>query len=901
MGKLAEQTIPTLFGGVSRQPASVRRVNQVETADNTLMSVVTGGFEKRPASQLIDKLSYIDADKEYRVHPVDRDPTNQLFFAINSEGIQAINTITGAEIDVATGDSTRYFLIEQENINSTGIVQLDGADMSLQLQPDSTETTFAWDFALSDTGTVFKIEGSADGVTWNDIATGKTGASGTFNTTIGAVATDDHNYIRVNITTGAAAADDTITLKATFKDLTYLLGADPEDFQVATVADTSFVTNRTVKTRMAEADSGTITSTVQKFADLPSPTGSGNIHRVEGTDADGFGTYFVIDDATNSVWDEHVDPTAHNSFDASSLPHTITRQTDGTFIFAAAAWEDRRAGDEDITEEPAFIGKEIQDVAFFRNRLTFLADEEVYTSQSGSVFDMWPEKATEVLDTDPISRAATTSDINILKFAAVFRKTLFLTSSAAQFELNSESKFTPETAVLDLVTTYAASPIAKPKAMQDSLYFAAKSAETAAIIYEYFTDEITLTSKAAEITKHVVNYIPSDVLQIASDPATNTLYILSTGEQNSLYVYRTFFDGTEKLQSSWARYTYGSTEADAYIHGMAVFSGYLVLMIERDDGAIYLEQAPVETEDADADLGFIPLLDQREVVTGTYDSGNDVTSWDLTFEHKDDAQVITGPAFTEPGYDPPMFYPDRYTLTLSSVAAGETIVINGLTFTAHASTTTTADREFDISGNDTADAGELATVINDGTDGLPGVTATDNADGTLTLNVDDAADGSITTPTGTAIDNATIVAVEKGDIVAARTDLTAGDVWIGRPYTMSVQLSKLYFRNREGAAVITGRLQLKDITFLLEDTGYIKVEVTPTARDAYEYTFEGKTLGSEDTTIGSPAIAESTSFKVPVYANSEKVTITLSNDQPQPCVVTAAAWRGFFNELSRQE
>lgn len=65
------------------------------------------------------------------------------------------------------------------------------------------------------------------------------------------------------------------------------------------------------------------------------------------------------------------------------------------------------------------------------------------------------------------------------------------------------------------------------------------------------------------------------------------------------------------------------------------------------------------------------------------------------------------------------------TLTLLAVAALDVVTINGLVFTAHATTTTVANREFDISGGtDTLDAVELAVCINDPVYGVPGVTAT---------------------------------------------------------------------------------------------------------------------------------------------------------------------------------
>jgi len=57
-------------------------------------------------------------------------------------------------------------------------------------------------------------------------------------------------------------------------------------------------------------------------------------------------------------------------------------------------------------------------------------------------------------------------------------------------------------------------------------------------------------------------------------------------------------------------------------------------------------------------------------------------------------------------------------ITLTSVTAGQTVAVAGLTFTAHSSTTTAANREFSISGADAADATELAAVLNDATYGI---------------------------------------------------------------------------------------------------------------------------------------------------------------------------------------
>lgn len=903
MGQIIEGTIPTLFGGVSRQPPQVRQPNQLEEVTNGLSSVVTGGVEKRPNTQTIaDLASFLDTTVEYKVHGIDRSATEQDFILIDgtTPAIFAVNAITGAQKTVTIGDTKRYFEVELTDIDQTGVPP---TATTTQCAFATGETTFDWGYQLSDAATVFKVQGSIDGVTWNDIATAKTGASGTFSTTIGAAATGDHNYIRVNITTAAGTAADTITLWATFQDMTYILNANPEDLRLTSVADYTFVVNQNYITGMAEADSGTITATYQDFAALEavvSPTGTGNIYKIVGNDTDGFSTYYVKDNATNEFI-EVVDPTAHNNIDGSTMPHQIVRSSDGTsYTFKAATWDARPAGNETLNPQPEFIGRAVRDVVFYRNRLGLISDETVTLSQAGDVFNFFAAKATEVLDSDPIGRAAGTTEVNILHFASVFRKILFATSSRAQFELTSQTALTPDSAEMDQATTYSASVIAKPANMGDVLYFGSK-AEASAVVFEYFFQDTTLSNTAADISRHIRTYLANDLFQMDADSTAQTLFVLSTGFQNGLYIYRTFFDGNNKVQSAWGKYTFGAAEANAFIHGFKVFSNYVVMIIERDDGGIYVEQFPIEREALATSMPFMPLLDQREEITGSYNSTHAVTRWISSWEHNDDAQVVLGGSGAIPGRQLNVSYPDCYELTLASVAAGETLVIGGKTFTAHATTTTTANREFSISGTDTQDGDELITCLNDSTDGIGADYIATNASGVVTVRPLDGVDNSaMAAPTGTAITNATITAVLVNDMVAAREDHSAAAAYVGRDYTFTAELSKIYARERDNVPIVTGDLRIRDITILYEDTAYFNLRITPDARSAENYYFEGKELGDSMLVVDSAPVRSSGFFgHKKVMAQADTVKIEIINDKPLPCVITSAVWRGFFNEVGR--
>lgn len=98
-------------------------------------------------------------------------------------------------------------------------------------------------------------------------------------------------------------------------------------------------------------------------------------------------------------------------------------------------------------------------------------------------------------------------------------------------------------------------------------------------------------------------------------------------------------------------------------------------------------------------------------------------------------------------------------VTLVTVAAGETLTVNGLTYTAHADTTTADDREFSIAGTDAQDAAQLVSLL------------TDKSTVTLESVVDNEAVSinglTFTGKTGSAVASERRFSVDTGDTEAA--------------------------------------------------------------------------------------------------------------------------------------
>lgn len=812
MGTLVELPIKTIFNGVSRQPPSVRQLGQVEDADNTLLSVVTGGFEKRPGTQHVAELTAADPDVGYAVHAIDRDSTEQYLVLVPGDGTiivydaltgleKTVNSMAADAVDYLTASSHEAFAFVSV-VDYTFVVN---REVVVAKQPNT-----GWTAVADGAGTL------------TDDMTNETNAFDTNPATFATKAAATSAHLTKDWGAGALRkriARCTVT-GITGIDLVSLQYSDDgsnfttvetrapsggsvdlwESFEASLVHRyTRVLFTNSIAGNMSVGDvefweAAEAKGVVQTFSALPGSPSTGDIYEIAGDSSTNFDNYFMEWDG--SVWRETVAPYAHNEFDNETMPYTLIREVDGTFTFAQAEWAPRQTGDSQIAPFPSLLDRTINDVYFHKNRLGFLADEFCVFSQAGNYFDLWPEKATQILDSDGFEKAASTNKVTILQWAVPFRRSLFVTSEKNQFEVSSLEKFTAASAEIDASTTYEASRFCRPAAMGDTLYFASNYAGHS-VIWEYFWDDDKFSSSAADITKHCETYVPQDMRQFAAVPASDRLFCLShkdATEQGKLYVYTTYWDGTEKLQSAWCSWTF----PDAMILGIASLGDYIYLVFSRE-GKVYLEKVTATTETDDPDLGFSVLLDRRVRETGTYDAVNDWTTFTLDFDHGDDLEAVLSGDWDQPGRP----------INILSYPTANTVRLRG-----------------DYGGSDR--------------------------------------------------------------------------VYFGKPYTMSVELSKQYVRDANGAAIISGRTQLNTMTMQFRKTGYFTVEVMPDRRDTKTFVMPGALLGSADI-VNTPLIIDDGRFTFRVNSKADTVRIVIKNDKHVPSNITSMAWLGFFTELSRQE
>lgn len=378
---------------------------------------------------------------------------------------------------------------------------------------------------------------------------------------------------------------------------------------------------------------GTLTGTVNTFSDLPkatdpAPPSNGDLYKVVGYDENNFGGYYVR--RSGGVWVETYGPGANTSLDELTMPHALVRESNGTFTFTPFAWTARQYGDAETNPGPTFIGRTINDVFYWKNRLGFLTDENVVFSGAGDYGNFWRNTLTTLLDSDLVDVAVSTTKVSLLEFAVPFNGSLMLFADQTQFSLNVADILTPTSVSIDEVTGFEMDRGVRPVGIGSDVYFVTRSGPYSKV-REYFVSPETLSSDAADITAHCPRYLPKNIFKIAGNGNEDVLFAVSSEFPNRVYCYKFYWSGDQKMQSAWS---YWELDANDTILSIDTIENNLYALVKRADGT-FLEKCNLDDGAVFGALSFNILLDRRYAVQPgdmIYAAGPDETTITVPFD-----------------------------------------------------------------------------------------------------------------------------------------------------------------------------------------------------------------------------------------------------------------------------
>ncbi|WMM35700.1 non-contractile tail tubular protein [Escherichia phage pO103] len=298
--------------------------------------------------------------------------------------------------------------------------------------------------------------------------------------------------------------------------------------------------------------------TTQSFSKLPLEAPHGYTVQIVGDTSKTSDAFYVQYDAGRKVWKEVVGWNVQSGIHRPSMPHALIRKPDGSFSLEVLPWEDRKCGDMDTNPDPSLVGQKINDVFFFRNRLGFLAGENIVMSRTSKYFNLFPASVANLSDDDPIDVAVSHNRISLLKYAVPFSEELLLWSDQAQFVLSAQGILSPKTVELNLTTEFDVSDRARPYGIGRGVYFASPRASYTSLNRYYAVQDVSSVKSAEDMSAHVPSYIPNGVFSIRGSGTENFVSVLSANAPSKIFIYKFLYLNEEIAQQSWSHWELGS-------------------------------------------------------------------------------------------------------------------------------------------------------------------------------------------------------------------------------------------------------------------------------------------------------------------------------------------------------
>lgn len=351
--------------------------------------------------------------------------------------------------------------------------------------------------------------------------------------------------------------------------------------------------------------------------------------------------------ATTGVWTESIADGVDVAIDPRSMPHALVRKQDDArvtvsnplgiyFDLDVSTYEQRTVGDDDTAPFPSFVStqdesgmitlrRHIKTMGYHKNRMVMVSDENLVFSETGSYQNFFPTTVVTTLDADPIDIALNINAVSPVEHMLQHEGNLFLFAPRRQMVVTSgQETFSADSIDVKTLSTYKTETEAEPFIHEGSIHFWDKG-EKYSQLYEYTPQGGSSNYKALPLMAHVPRYVTGNVIKSVSVQPANLMVHMTRDEDgkavNFLYVTNILFEGNERVQNAWQKWTFKGTVID-----IALVSNRLSILMNYE-GVLYLEDIVLTHDPLKEEIGIPVFLDSRVELTSedTLDSIGDRT------------------------------------------------------------------------------------------------------------------------------------------------------------------------------------------------------------------------------------------------------------------------------------
>ena len=312
-----------------------------------------------------------------------------------------------------------------------------------------------------------------------------------------------------------------------------------------------------------------LSDSVKDVTELPNQCKHGYVVKVANSEAeedDYYVKFFGDNDRDgNGVWEECAKPGTNIEYNAATLPIQIARQssttadqsgnthTNGWFKISQIDWENALVGDttvEGTNPRASFVGKTINKMMFWRNRLIMLSDENIIMSQAGEFYNFWAKTALTSTATDVIDISCSSQYPAIIYDGINTNSGLVLFTKNQQFLLSTDSDIlSPLTAKVNSISSYNFNHTTNPVSLGTTIAFLDNAGKYSRL-WEMAQVAREGEPSVLDQSKVVSQLLSNNVTQISNSKENGALFFSEKGT-STLFGYRYFSVAGERIQQAW--------------------------------------------------------------------------------------------------------------------------------------------------------------------------------------------------------------------------------------------------------------------------------------------------------------------------------------------------------------
>lgn len=309
----------------------------------------------------------------------------------------------------------------------------------------------------------------------------------------------------------------------------------------------------------------------------------------------------------------------------TNMPLVVQRTATTTFTVKQFTYADRGVGDDVTNPLPSFVGKRINKVIFFRNRLALLAGENIVLCRPGSLGtpDFFAESALAVGAADAIDIACASTFPSDIFDGIEVNSGLLVFSTNQQFLLSSDAEIlNPETAKLRSVSTYNYNKAISPISLGVTVAYVDNSGK-----FSRFNEMANVRREGepnvVEPSKIVPTLLAKDI-DLLTNSRENSMVLFGKTNSDTVFGFRYFNVGDKRQQQAWFKWKFNNPLLYHFIINDDYFfldtDNFLqTLSIVQDDDDISIDQDGVN---------YLLHLDNYTTVTGgSYSASTNLTTF----------------------------------------------------------------------------------------------------------------------------------------------------------------------------------------------------------------------------------------------------------------------------------